>query len=189
MKGFVIWFTGLSGVGKTTLADRTKQMLERWGNRVDVLDGDIVRKLSGSQVFSREGRARNVRSVGEKARELADSGSVVICALISPYEEDRLAVRRMVGAGRFALVYLDSNLDTLIDRDTKGLYRKALSGEIANFTGISDPYEAPSTPDLVLSTDMMTVEECADILEDFMQAKLQAVSVARIPVPEPVAAV
>ncbi len=172
--GFVVWFTGLSASGKTTLARHTELMLRSLGYQVEVLDGEVVRRLSGSQDFSRKGRARNVLSIGKQAKELADKGYIVLCASISPYEGDRLAVRALIGAERFALVYLDSDLNTLISRDPKGLYQKALAGEIQNFTGINDPYEKPDLPDLVLPTDKLTIDECNARIDAFLTRRLRA---------------
>lgn len=114
------------------------------------------------------------------AREMADLGSVVICALISPYEEDREEVQnRIVGGDRFSLIFLDSDIDTLIERDVKGLYRKALNGEIDNFTGISDPYEPPKTPDLVLNTAMQRVDDSVSVLRLFALSTLNSAAVER----------
>ncbi len=179
-KGYVFWFTGLSGAGKTTLTNCLGDILSSAGYNVRVLDGDAVRDKTGHTDFSREGRARQVRRVGAMAREMADFGSIVICALISPYEEDREEVRSgIVGEDRFSLIFLDSDLDTLIERDVKGLYRKALDGEIDNFTGISDPYEPPEAPDLVLNTSMLSVDGAVSVLRLFAMSRLDSAAVER----------
>jgi len=173
MKGHTFWFTGLSGVGKTTLTQRLGDYLSGLGYEVSILDGDAVRDKTGHTDFSREGRAKQVRRVGGMARDLAEPGAIVICALISPYEQDREEVRRaIIGKDNFSLIFLDSDLDTLIERDTKGLYKKALAGEISNFTGINDPYEPPNTPDLVLNTAMQSIEDSISVLRTFALAQL-----------------
>jgi adenylyl-sulfate kinase len=167
-----IWFTGLSGAGKTTLATRLSQDLENRGLHVKLLDGDEVRKLTNSRDFSREGRDRNVRNVGRVARTCNSQGKIVVCSLISPYEQTRNEVRNMIGRDRFVLVYLESDLQTLILRDVKGLYKKAIKGEIKAFTGISDPYEIPEDPDLVIDTSATSVDESYRILWEHLQNRM-----------------
>jgi adenylyl-sulfate kinase len=162
--GMVIWMTGLSGAGKTTLARYMEREISAMGLRREVLDGDEVREtLSRGLGFSREDRETNIHRIGFVARLLARNGVVVIVAAISPYRDTRDQVRRLVedDAVRFAEVFVKCPLDELIERDTKGLYRKALAGEIENFTGIDDPYEEPTAPDFVVDTATETVEQSA----------------------------
>jgi len=153
--GFIVWFTGLSGAGKSTLAERLRDALcsER---AVEILDGDEVRThLSKGLGFSREDRDTNIRRIGFVARLLARNGVVAISAAISPYAETRAEMRRLAEEEGipFVEVYAEAALQSLIRRDVKGLYRKALAGEIAHFTGVTDPYEPPSAPEIVVQTD------------------------------------
>jgi adenylylsulfate kinase len=157
-QGFVVWLTGLSGAGKSTLAHALAQALEAIGWRVEVLDGDVVRQhFSKGLGFSREDRLENMRRVAYVAHLLARNGVAVIVALISPYREGRDYARQLIG--RFVEVYVRCPLEVLIARDVKGLYAKALRGEIPQFTGISDPYEGPLSPDVVVDTHRETVQE------------------------------
>lgn len=163
-RGFVLWLTGLSGAGKTTLAGRLAPELRARGLRVEVLDGDEVRtNLSKGLGFSKEDRDTNVRRIGYVARLLARNGVAAIAAAISPYAEVREEVRRAVeGDGAdFIEVYVECPLDVLAERDVKGLYRKALAGEIRGFTGVSDPYEAPPAPEVVVRTHEEAAEASA----------------------------
>lgn len=156
-QGFTLWFTGMSGAGKSTLAAAIRDLLVSAGHRVEVLDGDQVRMhLSEGLGFSKADRDTNVRRVGLIARLLARNGVVVITAMISPYRDTRDEVRRSHEAP-FIEVFVDCSLDELVRRDSKGLYAKALRGEIAHFTGVSDPYEPPLAPDLHLHTDAQGV--------------------------------
>jgi adenylylsulfate kinase len=156
--GFVIWMTGLSGAGKTTLARLLEADLRRTGRRVEVLDGDVVRThLSKGLGFSKEDRDTNIRRIGFVCHLLSRNGVVAIAAAISPYRAIRGEVREMCG-GRFVEVYAKCPLAVLQQRDVKGLYKKALAGEIGNFTGISDPYEEPLAPEIVVETDAESPE-------------------------------
>ncbi len=157
-RGFVVWFTGLSGAGKTTLAHRLQPILREHGHKVELLDGDVVRtNLSKGLGFSKEDRDTNIRRIGFVANLLARNGVAVITAAISPYREVREEVRR--DAGDFIEVYVKCPLEVLKERDAKGLYAKALRGEIAGFTGVSDPYEEPLHAEVVLETDRESEEE------------------------------
>ncbi len=159
-EGFVLWFTGLSGAGKTAVAVHTEQELKRRGLRVERLDGDIVRKsLTADLGFTREDRDTNIQRVAFVAKLLSRNGVAVLCSFISPYRATRDWVRQEVT--NFVEVFVDVSLDEAIRRDVKGLYRKALAGEIRNFTGVDDPYEPPLNPEIRLDTDHETVEESA----------------------------
>jgi adenylylsulfate kinase len=163
-RGFTLWFTGLSGAGKTTLTNALVPQLRARGARVEALDGDEVRtNLSKGLGFSKEDRDANIRRIGYVSRLLARNGVGVIAAAISPYREIRDEVRRQVESDGavFVEVFVKASLDALISRDVKGLYKKALAGEIKQFTGVSDPYEEPLGPELVVETDRETIEESA----------------------------
>ena len=156
--GFTVWLTGLSGAGKSTIAQRLEHELRERGRGVEVLDGDVVRThLSKGLGFSREDRDTNILRIAFVCSLLTRHGVAVISAAISPYEEARRQARAQIG--NFVEVYVHCPIDELTRRDVKGLYAKALRGEITNFTGVSDPYEAPANPDVVVHTDRETVEE------------------------------
>ncbi|HEU5318377.1 MAG TPA: adenylyl-sulfate kinase [Chloroflexota bacterium] len=159
--GFTIWFTGLSGAGKTTITQRLEPALRARGLRVEILDGDVVRtNLSKGLGFSREDRDTNVRRIGFVCRLLSRNGAVAIAAAISPYRQAREDVRREIAAeAGFFEVYVKCPIEELVRRDVKGLYAKALRGEIANFTGVSDPYEEPVDPEIVVDTERESVDE------------------------------
>jgi adenylylsulfate kinase len=158
MKGFTLWFTGLSGSGKTTLANEIEGLLLERGMKVEVLDGDVVREnLSKGLGFSKEDRDTNIRRIGFVCNLLTRNDVVAIAAAISPYEEIREEVRHKIG--RFMMVYVDCPIEVLKERDPKGLYKKALAGEIKGFTGIDDPYEPPEKPEVHVHTDTETIEE------------------------------
>jgi adenylylsulfate kinase len=163
-RGFTLWFTGLSGAGKTTLTNALIPQLRARGICVEALDGDDVRtNLSKGLGFSKEDRDANIRRIGYVSRLLARNGVGVIAAAISPYREIRDEVRGAIEADGavFVEVFVKASLDALIARDVKGLYKKALAGEIKQFTGVSDPYEEPLEPELVVETDREAVEESA----------------------------
>lgn len=156
--GFTIWFTGLSGSGKTTLGAAVAEALREEGQTVEVLDGDVVRtNLSKGLGFSREDRDTNIRRIGFVAKLLSRNDVVAVVAAISPYRATRDEVRADIG--RFVEIHLRCSLEELIRRDVKGLYQRALRGEVTQFTGVSDPYEPPLHPELTLDTDKVTVEE------------------------------
>jgi adenylylsulfate kinase len=159
-RGFTLWFTGLSGSGKTTIAEIVERELKERERPVEVLDGDIVRtNLSKGLSFSRDDRNINVLRIGFVANLLTRNGVGVIVSAISPYKEARDQVRRRIVD--FVEVFVDAPLEVCADRDVKGLYKKAFAGEIEQFTGVSDPYEPPNAPDLVLKTDEESPEESA----------------------------
>ena len=159
-RGFTLWFTGLSGAGKTTIAEIVEHELRERGRQVEVLDGDIVRtNLSKGLTFSREDRNVNVLRIGFVANLLTRNGVGVIVSAISPYKEARDQVRRRIID--FVEVYVDAPLEVCAERDVKGLYKKAFAGEIEQFTGVSDPYEPPAAPELHIKTDEESPEESA----------------------------
>jgi adenylyl-sulfate kinase len=166
VSGFVLWFTGLSAAGKTTVGSLVARDLEERGLTVDVLDGDVIRThLSKGLGFSKEDRDTNIERVGWVASRLTRQGGAVITAAISPYEETRQKARAMVEEfGRFVEVYVQASVEECARRDVKGLYQKAFAGEITGFTGVDDPYEEPSNPELVVDTESHDAEECAALV-------------------------
>ena len=157
-RGVTVWFTGLSGAGKTTIAERLQQVLRERGHNVEILDGDVVRtNLSKGLGFSKEDRDINIRRIGFVCRLLARNGVIAIGAAISPYRDIRDEIRRE--NGDFVEVYTKCSIEALTKRDVKGLYAKALSGEIKNFTGVSDPYEEPLNPEVVIDSENETEDE------------------------------
>lgn len=159
-QGQVLWFTGLSGSGKSTIAKNLEKILFDKGKRVYVLDGDNVRNgLCKDLGFSHEDRSENLRRIAEVAKLFTDAGFITIVAFISPYEKDRLAARNIV-KNNFHEIYVKASIDICKERDPKGLYEKAIKGEIKNFTGISDVYEEPKSADLILDTDEYDIDEC-----------------------------
>jgi len=167
-EGYVVWMTGLSGSGKTTIALVLVDELMKRGLRVERLDGDVVREsLTRDLGFNAEDRKKNIERVTFVAKLLSRNGIGTICSFISPYQAVRDNVR--ANTTNFLEVYVDAPLDVVIDRDVKGLYKKAIAGEIPNFTGISDPFEAPVNPDIHLRTDQGTPQECAQIVLDRLE--------------------
>ena len=167
--GFTLWFTGLSGAGKTTIAHVVGPELEERGKVVEYLDGDAVRThLSKGLGFSKEDRDTNILRIGYVARLLARNGVVVITAAISPYAEIRRQVRDSVD--HFVEVHVDCSIDELTRRDVKGLYAKALRGEIANFTGVSDPYEAPEFPEVRVNSETQSEEESLAAILSYLES-------------------
>ena len=160
-RGAIIWFTGLSGSGKSTLAHAVEEALHQRGCRTFVLDGDNVRHgLCGDLAFSAEDRQENIRRIGEVAKLFMEAGVIVLTAFISPYRGDRERVRGMVEHGDFIEIYCDTPLEICESRDVKGMYKKARAGEIAEFTGISSPYEAPKNPELAVKTGTLALDAC-----------------------------
>jgi adenylylsulfate kinase len=160
-KGFTLWFTGLSGAGKTTISKIVEDQLRERGSRVEVLDGDVVREnLSKGLGFSKEDRDTNIRRIAFVADLLSRNGVPVITAAISPYREIRDEARELMG-DRFIEVFVKASVEICAERDVKGLYEKAFKGEIKEFTGVSDPYEPPLDPEIVLDTEHDSAEEDA----------------------------
>jgi adenylylsulfate kinase len=161
-KGAVLWLTGLSACGKSTIANTVDHLLHSQGKRTYVLDGDNVRMgLNKNLGFSAEDRTENIRRIGEVAKLFADAGLITLTAFISPYREDRNKVRELFGEGEFLEIYVNASLETCEARDPKGLYKKARAGEIKGFTGIDDPYEAPENPEIELDADNKGIDELA----------------------------
>ena len=171
-QGFCVWFTGLSGSGKSTTADVLTVMMQELGRQVTVLDGDVVRThLSRGLGFSAEDRDINVRRIGFVASELVRHGGVAVCAVVSPYRTARNDVRNMVGDNNFVEVFVDTPIEVCEQRDGKGLYAKARAGEIKGFTGIDDPYEKPVSAEIVLDTVAYSPEENARSIIDYLVAE------------------
>ncbi len=156
-RGVCLWFTGLSGSGKSSIARETENLLYEKGIRTYVLDGDNIRHgLNSDLGFSPEDRNENIRRIGEVAKLFVDAGIIVMTAFISPYRQDRDRVRKILNDGEFIEIYVEADLETCEKRDPKGLYKKARSGEIKEFTGISAPYEKPENPELIINTSRET---------------------------------
>jgi adenylylsulfate kinase len=168
-KSRVLWFTGLSGSGKSTVANATEKVLHDMGLQTYILDGDNVRMgLNKDLGFSPEDRTENIRRITEVANLFADSGSIVLTAFISPYREDRDKAREIISTEDFIEVFVSADLSVCESRDPKGLYKKARAGEIKGFTGIDAPYEAPLNPELIVETDKNDIEACAQIVVDYL---------------------
>ena len=179
-KGTVVWFTGLSGAGKSTLAMRVERKLFAKGYQTYVLDGDNVRKgLNADLGFSPEDRAENIRRIGEVASLQADAGLVVLTAFISPYRADRKRARAASPDGQFHEVYIKADLETCETRDPKGLYKKARTGEIKEFTGISSPYEAPENPEVTVDTMKQDIDECVDQIVNYIEENVGLAKIAK----------
>jgi len=165
MKPTVIWLTGLSGAGKSTIAQGLGQTLKALNIPVEILDGDVLRASTSNDLgFSKKDRIENIRRTAILAKSIYDSGSVVIVALISPYIEGRQYARGLFEEGRFLEVFINTPLEICIQRDPKGLYAKAINGELKHFTGIDDPYEPPINPELSLNTRNHSAEELVKVI-------------------------
>jgi len=168
----VLWFTGLSGAGKSTIANLVEQKLVARGRHTFLLDGDNVRHgLNRDLGFTEADRIENIRRVGEVARLMADAGLIVLTAFISPFRAEREMVRKMLPEGEFVEVFIDTPLAEAEKRDPKGLYAKARSGEIKNFTGIDSPYEAPDDAELVIDTTALSADDAAERIIDFLESR------------------
>ena len=166
------WFTGLSGAGKSTLANSFEQRLHAAGQLTYLLDGDNLRHgLNRDLGFVAADRAENIRRIGEVARLMVDAGLIVLVSFISPFRAERRMARERVGSDEFLEVHVDTPLAVAEQRDPKGLYRKARAGELANFTGIDSPYEAPEDPELVVDTTTMSAEDAADAIIDLLRRR------------------
>ena len=168
----VLWFTGLSGSGKSTLAHVLEEKLFNKGCKTLVLDGDNVRHgLNSNLDFSDDDRKENIRRIGEVAKLMLESGLIVMTAFISPFREDRAAVRNLISNSDFIEIYCKASLKTCEERDVKGLYKRARSGEIKNYTGIDSPYEAPENPELIIDTDKETLDESVSKIYSLLERK------------------
>lgn len=170
LKPFVLWFTGLSGAGKSTLADLTHQYLKEKNIKTERLDGDAVRSIFPNTGFTKEERDNHVKRIGFLASMLERNDVIVIASFISPYKDSRNFVRGL--CKNFIEVYVKASVAGCECRDVKGLYKKAREGEIQNFTGISDPYEAPKDPEIVIETDKQSVEESFSVLKNYIDKHL-----------------
>jgi len=171
-KGVLIWFTGLSGSGKSTAASALEQKLYELGKLTYLLDGDNIRHgLNKDLGFSIEDRKENIRRIGEVAKLFVDAGIIVITSFISPLKEDRNNVRKLLG-GSFVEVFVDCPLDVCEDRDPKGLYKKARKGEIKDFTGIYSPYEKPENPEITIHTNSQTIDQCVETILRYLKHRV-----------------
>lgn len=169
---FILWFTGLSASGKSSVANAFAHKLFEDGRQAFVLDGDNVRHgLNSDLGFDETSRKENIRRIGEVAKLFVEGGQIVLTAFISPYREDRQVVRSLVAEGEFIEVFVQCSVEACEQRDPKGLYKKARNNEIPNFTGISAPYEEPVNPEIILNTEKYSIEECAEQLQHFLSEK------------------
>lgn len=168
-QSFVLWFTGLSGAGKSTLAHRVEELLYQLGCRTFVFDGDNVRHgLCSDLGFSAEDRQENIRRIGEMSKLFIEAGVIALTAFISPFRRDRALVRSLVEEGDFIEIFCDAPLEVCEQRDVKGLYKRARTGEIPDFTGISSPYEAPDNPEIIIRTGKQDLDACANQVIDYL---------------------
>ena len=170
----MIWFTGLSGSGKSTIAVQLEAQLHALGYKTYLLDGDNIRSgLNKDLSFTDGGRIENIRRIGEVSKLMLDSGIIVLSAFISPFKADRAQVKEIVGAENYIEVFVDTPLEVCEQRDVKGLYKKARAGEIKNFTGIDSPYEKPENADVVIPTHQMSVDDSLDLLLKFIKPRIE----------------
>lgn len=173
-KGFVLWFTGLSGSGKSTIANAVEQLLFKNDFKTYTLDGDNIRQgINKGLTFTAKDRAENLRRIAEVAKLFVDSGQICIAAFVSPTIKDRQLVKDIIGENDFIEVFVDTPLEICEQRDVKGLYAKARKGEIKNFTGISAPYEAPVNPSIIVKTEHKSIESSAQEVFDYIKHNLK----------------
>lgn len=171
---FLLWFTGLSGSGKSTIANVVEQKLYQQGVKTFTLDGDNIRKgINNDLTFSPEDRTENIRRIAEVANLMVNAGLVTLAAFVSPYKKDRDNIRSIVKDVNFVEIYINTSIEECERRDVKGLYKKARIGEIKNMTGISAPYETPENPDIEIRTEKMSIEESANKILDYINSKLK----------------
>jgi adenylylsulfate kinase len=171
-KGVLVWFTGLSGSGKSTVANALEKKLYGMGKLTYLLDGDNIRHgLNSDLGFSLQDRKENIRRIGDVAKLFVDAGVIVLTSFVSPLKEDRNTVRNLL-TDRFIEVFADCPLDVCEARDPKGLYKKARAGEIENFTGVDSPYEKPENPEIVLQTGSQSIEECVEVILQYLNERL-----------------
>lgn len=172
-KSLVLWFTGLSGSGKSTVAGKVEEKLYEMGFRTYILDGDNIRiGLCKDLGFDEKSRIENIRRIGEVSKLFVDAGVIVLTAFISPFRSDRRTVRDLVGENEFVEIFVNCPLEECEKRDVKGLYKKARNGEIKNFTGIDSPFEPPENPDIEIRTNEMSVEESVEKVLNFLLPKI-----------------
>ena len=172
-KSLLLWFTGLSGSGKSTIANVVEQELYKQGIKTYTLDGDNIRKgINKDLTFAPEDRTENIRRIAEIANLMVDAGVVVLAAFVSPYKKDRENIKKIVKEDNFVEIFINTSLEECERRDVKGLYKKARAGEIKNMTGISAPYEAPENPDIEIKTEENTVEEAVSFILKHITPKL-----------------
>ena len=170
----LIWFTGLSGSGKSTLAVQLEAQLFATGYKTYLLDGDNIRTgLNKDLSFTDEGRVENIRRIGEVAKLMLDSGVIVLSAFISPFKSDRDQVKKIVGAGNYIEVFVDTPIEICEQRDVKGLYKRARAGEVKNFTGIDSPYERPENADIAIPTHQMSIDEAVTLLIKLVEPRVK----------------
>ena len=170
-RSVVLWFTGLSGSGKSTLAHALEEKLFQKNCRTFVLDGDNVRHgLNSNLDFSQPGRTENIRRISEVSKLMMESGLIVMTAFISPFNKDRNEARKLISSEDFIEIYCKASIETCETRDVKGLYKRARKGEIANYTGIDSPYEAPENPELIIDTDNQSLEESVSNILSFLES-------------------
>lgn len=171
---FLVWFTGLSGSGKSTIANIVEQELFKKGINTYILDGDNIRKgINKDLTFSPNDRKENIRRIAEIANLMIDAGLVVLASFVSPYKIDRENIKNTVKSSNFVEVYINTSVEECERRDTKGLYKKARAGEIKNMTGISAPYEAPIKPDIEINTEKETIDESVTKIMEFLSSKIK----------------
>lgn len=171
---FLLWFTGLSGSGKSTIANVVEQKLFEKGVKTYTLDGDNIRKgINSDLTFAPEDRTENIRRIAEISNLMIDAGVVTLAAFVSPYKKDRLNIKNIVKDDNFVEIYINTSVEECERRDVKGLYKKARAGEIKNMTGISAPYEAPENPDIEIKTEEVSVEDAANKIVEYILPKLK----------------
>ncbi|MEN8139056.1 MAG: adenylyl-sulfate kinase [Bacteroidota bacterium] len=171
---FLLWFTGLSGSGKSTIANALEHKLHQEGFKTYALDGDNIRKGINSDLsFSPEDRTENIRRIAEVANLMVDAGLIVFAAFVSPYKKDRKNIENIVGKENFVEIFVNTSIEECEKRDVKGLYKKARNGEIKDFTGVNAPYEAPENPDFEIVTDNMSIEESVEMIYYEIKNKLK----------------
>ena len=171
-KAVLLWFTGLSGSGKSTIAYALEQKLHQLGRKCYVLDGDNIRHgLNGNLGFSLEDREENIRRIGEVSKLFVDAGLITLSAFISPFRKDRDAIRQKLEKGQFIEIFVKCSLDECEKHDVKGLYKKARNNEITDFTGISSPYEEPLNPELIVESDKLTMEDSVQKIINYLRLK------------------